>query len=237
MELAITMVISSFLYVGFLGFFVKMSKEDMENATNQKLAFIEESLRKYVQANGALPCPASRTLALTNASLGTATDCTAVSASGTADVTNGGVSVRIGAIPVTALGIDRSYIYDGWRNRFTYVVVKNLATTLTTFKSYAPSGTGPIVIQDKNANPINISSDVSYILISHGAKGYGAYDMNGVQLKACGSTVESQNCNDDYTFVDEHYFPTENSSYFDDVLRWKTRNMLTKSSGLAIAIQ
>ncbi len=237
LELAISLVISSIIYVSFLGYFVNMSKGDLEKETNAKIQEIEAALNKYVQTNGYLPCPASREDALTSSNLGVSTDCTLGSATGTTDVTNASTTIRIGAVPVATLGVDRNYIFDGWKNRFTYIVVKSLATTSSSFKSYAASGTGPIIIQDKNANQTNVSNDVSYVLISHGMKGYGAYNIDGTVIKACGAALESQNCNDDYTFVDSDYFPTENTSYFDDVLKWKTRSNLIKSSGLAIALQ
>ncbi len=237
LELTITLLISSIIYIGFLGYFFEMGKGELEKSTQDKLKYIENSLNNYVKTNGILPCPASRTESLTNANLGVSTDCSQASANGTIDITNSSTTIRIGTIPAATLGIDKNYILDGWKNRFSYIVVKDLATTSSSFKSYAASGSGPIIIQDKNANQTNISNDVSYIIISHGIKGYGAYNADGVIIKACGSSLESQNCNDDYTFVDSEYFPTENASYFDDVLHWRTRSNIIKSSGLAIALQ
>lgn len=237
LELAISLVISSLIYVSFLGYFVNMSKGSLEKETNAKIREIEAALNKYVQTNGYLPCPASRADSFTSSNLGVSTNCTLGSVTGTTDVTNASAEIRIGAVPVATLGIDRNYIFDGWKNRFTYIVVKNLATNADSFKSYAASGTGPIIIQDKNANQINLSNDVSYVLISHGIKGHGAYNIDGTVIKSCGATLESQNCNDDYAFVDSEYFSAEDVSYFDDLLKWKTRSNLIKSSGLAIALQ
>lgn len=208
----------------------------MEKTTFDRMDKIESALQQYLRTNGTLPCPANRTLSLNNASLGTPTDCTLPSATGTTDVGASSSAIRIGAIPIAVLNLDRNIIFDGWTNRFTYAVVKNLATTPTAYRTYSATGSGPFTIRDKNTNQINISTDIAYIIISHGEKGNGSYHIEGAQIKACGATLESENCNNDNIFVDAEYYSTPNSSYYDDILRWKTRSRLIKTSKLAIAL-
>ncbi len=235
-ELTITLLISSIIYTGFLTFFFELTKTKSENLTKERINQIELAIGKYLILNGTLPCPASRLDSSNSVTLGVATDCTLSSATGTTDVSAVTPALRIGAVPTTALNINPLYMIDGWGNKYTYAVVKNLATTPSSFSSYSASGTGPFTLKDKNANQINSSSDISYILISHGEKGYGAYSADGIQGKACGTTLESENCNNDNIFVNAEYYGTNNSSYFDDIVKWKTRGRLIKANKLAIAL-
>jgi type II secretory pathway pseudopilin PulG len=235
-EIAVTLIISSIIYVGFLGFFFNLTKLDKEKTTIEKLNQIEEAIGQYVRQNGYIPCPASRIDNLNSSNLGVPTDCTLSSATGTTDITVSASTIRIGAVPVAVLNLDKNTIFDGWTNRFTYIAVKELSTTQNSFKTYAATSGGPFIIRDKNANQVNISDDVGYIIISHGEKGYGSYNVNGTQVKACGTTLESENCNNDNIFINSKYYGIENASYYDDIMRWKTRSRLIKSNNLAIAL-
>jgi type II secretory pathway pseudopilin PulG len=235
-EIAVTIVISSVMYVGFLTFFFNVVKADKEKITIAKLDQIEEALGKYLRKNGTLPCPASRLDSLVSSTLGVATDCSITVPLGILNITTPSSPIRIGTVPVRALELDSNTIFDGWNNKFTYAVIADLAISSNSFKTFAATGVGSFIIRDKNSNQMNISNDVSYVILSHGEKGIGSYSINGIQVKACGVTLEAENCNDDYIFTDAKYYATANSSYYDDILRWKTRSRLIKSNNLAIAL-
>lgn len=235
-EMAVTLVISSLVYVGFITFFFNAVKADKENITIARLDQIEEALGNYLRKNGTLPCPARRVDSLVSSTLGVAADCSTIVPLGILNITTPSSPIRIGAVPVRALELDNNIMFDGWNNKFTYAVIADLAVSSNAFQTFEPIGVGSFIIRDKNANQINISNDVSYVILSHGEKGIGSYNINGIQIKSCGTALESENCNDDYIFTDAKYYADANSSYYDDILRWKTRSRLIKSNNLAIAL-
>jgi prepilin-type N-terminal cleavage/methylation domain-containing protein len=194
--------------------------------TNNALDKIQSALDTYVAKNGYVPCPASRTAAVSSATYGVATDCTATAPTGTIDVGSGAAQIRIGVVPTRTLDLNDSDMLDGWDNRITYVVIKQLAQNSTSFTSYTNTAADSIIINDSSGNRINApladDNHVVYLLISHGRSGHGAYNSNGANFIACGSFVDSENCNSNNTFVDTNYNPNT-AKLFDNIIRWKSR--------------
>jgi hypothetical protein len=211
-------------------FFVNLNMKNAENMTKDKLEIIESALENYVKVRGKLPCPSSRTESFESANLGLDSDCTLLSApAGTVDFLSADSDIRIGAIPVRELNLDKDLLFDGWRNRFTYAVAKDLAKTSESFRDFSPTGLGALTIKDKNGNTINSKNNVAYVITSHGPKGLGAFNIGGVQRTACPTPIGGENCNDDDVFIDAFLYPTHDNP---NMVKWKTRNYLIKSTAL-----
>jgi len=194
--------------------------------TNNELDKIQNALNTYVAKNGYVPCPASQTAAVSSTTYGVATDCTATAPAGTVDVGSGSAQIRIGVVPTRTLDLNDSDMLDGWDNRISYVVIKQLAQNSTNFTTYTNTAAETIIINDSNGNRINApladDNHVVYLLISHGRSGHGAYNSNGASFIACGSFVDSENCNNNNIFIDTNYNPNT-AHLFDNIIRWKSR--------------
>lgn len=237
LEMSIGITISSIVFISFITFYIKFFKEDQVLTTQTKLKKIEAAVIVYSSKYGHLPCPAPLNASLTSSSFGVSTDCAAAAPSGTTDSGSNNDAIRIGAVPFKTIGLDSSYAFDSWRNRITYVSVKNQSATTTLFYSFPTAGSNAIAVKDKNANFLHASLDTAYVLISHGEKGVGASNYSGTVVTACDSSLESENCNNNGVFIDSFYNPHATSTaYFDDILRWGTRSQIIKKTNMAIQL-
>jgi type II secretory pathway pseudopilin PulG len=220
--MAIVVVIMSIL-IGSVYALVPV-QTDVQNVdlTKAKLDRIQGAINAYVNQNGFLPCPADSTAAVATATFGTSTDCSTGSApTGTTESGTGDDTIRQGVVPSRTLNLADTDMFDAWNNRFTYVVIKKLATTITNFSTAAPTNAA-IIMQDVNNNQIN-NAPVAYVLISHGKHSDGAVNYNGVTTTCTAGTPEAQNCSNTSTFKDGVY-NTNSTNYFDDYVRWKTKS-------------
>ncbi len=230
-EVAISLLILGILAGTF--FDVKLIKTEVENIKNINDQFnqIELAIDTFVAKNGYLPCPAARTDAVATADFGKSTNCSTAAPSGTIETGSGVDIVRIGVLPVRSLDLPDSMMFDPWNNRITFAVIKNLAQNKPTYEAYTTASTNVIRINDANGNKINrdnLSTQenlVSWVIVSHGKDGKGSYNYNG-SLKACSSTLDQENCDDDNTFIDTPYNPSSTNA-FDDYVLWKTKNQQT----------
>jgi hypothetical protein len=118
-------------------------------------------------------------------------------------------------------------MFDPWNNRITYAVIKDLAKNSSSYSTYTTTSTDVIRINDASGNRVNrtnqslLESIVSWVVVSHGKDGRGAYNYNGA-LKTCSAGLDQENCDDDNIFIDTAYNPLS-ANAFDDYIRWKTR--------------
>jgi type II secretory pathway pseudopilin PulG len=226
-EMAIVLAILGMLAGTF--FDVKKFTTEAVNIKNinDQMQQIEEAIDTYIAKNGFLPCPARRTDLVDTANFGKATDCFAAAPSGTIETGTGVDTIRIGVLPVRNLDLPDSMMFDPWNNRITYVVVKDLAKNSSSYDSFTTTATDVIRVNSANGNRIHRSnlstmeSIVSWVAVSHGKDGRGAYNYNGI-LKTCSAALDQENCDDDNIFIDTAYNPSS-ANPFDDYIRWKTR--------------
>lgn len=221
-EMAIVVVIMSIL-IGSVYALVPV-QTDLQNIdlTKSRLDRIQSAIDTYVNQYGFLPCPAASNAAVASSTFGVSTDCTAATPpSGTSETGTGDNTVRLGVIPSRTLNLTDSDMFDAWNNRFSYTVVKKLATTLSDF-SNAVISNNTIIMQDANSNQIN-NSAIAYVLISHGKHGDGATNYNGVATTCPTGTPEAQNCSNTNVFTDA-FFNSNPANLFDDYVRWKTKS-------------
>jgi len=233
LEMALSLFVLSIMFSAFMTIYVTFSSQNQIAATQSTMQSIQAALDQYLLNTGYLPCPASLNAAKGASSYGAASNCAASAPAGTVDYGAGSTAIRIGAVPFKALNLPQEIATDSWNNRYTYVVVKSLATNASTFISTNP--TGAISIVDTNGNTIVSSGGTAYVLISYGPYGMGSYNAAGKQFVACGTNKGTENCNNDNVFRIAPYNDGKSSNQFDDFLAWKTRAQLIKDNQLAIA--
>jgi hypothetical protein len=127
--------------------------------TNQRLEVIRLSLVNFVTVNSRLPCPADGAL-LEGALLAGVSALTAAPPA---------CSKYDGTVPWSALGIASSDALDGWGRKFSYRVFIG-----------ADDLSNPAPINMKIVDGATTAEYVGFVLISHGATGYGAWPSGGV---------------------------------------------------------
>ncbi|NCC53683.1 MAG: prepilin-type cleavage/methylation domain-containing protein [Spartobacteria bacterium] len=190
--------------------------------TQKKLETVDEAMQLFLSLNGRYPCPADRGAAADTPEFGVEvddTDCVAPAAPGDTLTAPGagGVTVRIGAVPVRTLNIPDDFIADRWGGRFTYAVTARLATRNT----YTRTG-GAISAIDSAGNSLVTPADsVHYTLVSHGANGAGAVpSLGGGPLPCTAGTREEENCDNDATFRSSLLAGTaNNANLYDDLVK------------------
>jgi hypothetical protein len=190
---------------------------------NDKLAAIQTAIQGFQASAGRLPCVAPRSAGFPNLAfdqeiLNCAIDTTTAGVQGTARVelppAGSGIWIRIGALPTRTLGLPEAMGEDEWGNQLSYAVTESLTDT-TGF----PAGVGRIRVVD--AAGANLATNVSFILISHGADGKGAFSAKGsVMGKSCNSAagLDQENCNNDTVFRDAELSFDPGASFFDDLV-------------------
>jgi len=201
-ELAVVLAVMGVLLSTSLGSLLAMTSAKQAQVTRERLEIVDEALRKYMFANLRMPCIASRSVMIGSAGFGR-------ESCGGGGIANGdGNKIHIGTVPVRDLNLPDKYIYDGWHNRILYAVTEN-HTTVDDYMVF-PSA---IDVIDRTGTSVTIDPvysantfPISYLLLSHGADGKGAFGYkSGQQAQSCGlgSNLDVENCdNTDVTFRD-----------------------------------
>lgn len=229
--------------------FVTRSTDAKRARTIEKMDRIVDAITNYQLRNAHLPCPAGLALSEGNANFGVADNCNKstptfnnaspnFAGSSKYNASDGMHSLWHGAVPIRALNLPREYMYDEWGNRFSYVVLKNLAADSTAapndYNSFvATDGAKFIRVNDKNGTILpeisgSSSLAVGWILISHGQNGNGAYNRAGNLFPCDSSFADFDNCNTNngtgHNFIDDEITDqpgTQPANYFDDIVRWR----------------
>ena len=190
----------------------------------QQLNLIKQSLRFYGQVHGKLPCPADPALTPSDSGYGEpATDCSDDTPPGSITrveyPASSGSYVRIGAVPVHALGLERALMKDPWGNFYLYAISEDHLTTLDADTE------GVIAVEDGSGNALTTSA--SFLLLTHGESGGGGIsaETNSVLTACDAATLDGENCDfDDGLFYEARYFDTADAgiAFYDDYLVWDT---------------
>ncbi|MDY0028645.1 MAG: prepilin-type N-terminal cleavage/methylation domain-containing protein [Pseudobdellovibrionaceae bacterium] len=203
-EVAIGLMIIGILMVPALQMYKEYRYKEIRTRSEENLGVVANALKKFVVKNGRYPRPAESSIA------GGATGEGAEIAVGsitfpcstnmtTVCETTGTPANRayIGTIPFAALGLPKQYTIDGYGNRFTYAVTKDL----TVSGSFSDSGGKIQVIDQAGGNKQGTSSNVHYVLVSHGKNGKGTTTNAGVLFANCaGAGKDLENCDNDGVF-------------------------------------
>lgn len=196
MELAVVLVIVGLLASGLmLSLSTQRESATMQEAQRQ-LENIREALIGFALANGRLPCPASSTLANTDANAG-----------------RENCASQHGVVPWVTLGLPET---DPWGNRFTYYAHNLFTTTVAVgaLAAFTLDTIGNASIKDATGAGYDTASGLPAVVISHGARPAGAWLPNGTQITV-GTGDELENANTNTVFVSHTPTPV-----FDDQLTW-----------------
>ncbi len=164
-----------------------------------------------------------------------------VSISFTSAANNGSGLVRLTAASTGSLVNGRIVTINGGVYKGSYVAANVSATKVDlTGSTYSATDSGTLSWQEPGTN-------VSYVVISHGPDGRGAFPFNGSAVpsnKLCNSSatansspapctdssntscIDIENCNNDAIFYDTAYNDgTQATEYFDDYIVWGSNDL------------
>ncbi len=230
LELSIVILIISILIAGSMSASVTAMNNAKYKVTRDRMNEIYKAMGNYLINTKALPCPASLTAikssAPTYGTSGSAGDCTL---SGV--YANAGGTVVYGAIPAQTLGLNTEMAEDGFGNKFTYVVVKALTSTSDTTGFGAASSVGNLVVRESlGGSNIDNALDAMFVIISHGANKFGAFNNNAATQNAASTDADEQKnygsiAGAVVTLGTHFVSAAANSDVFDDVLFYKNKNI------------
>ncbi len=218
-ETAFLIIIGSSVLTAILTNLNSYIQEQKYKATQEKMAMIDESIKRYLEEKKRLPCIASFASSVDSATFGiemsTPDDegCPPppmpVGITRTPDN-----NVYIGMAPVRTLNLPDEFALDGWGSRITYAVT----ITRSRQASYESNSGAIRVFGNNDVTPL--ATGVDYILISHGSKNTGSYTISGSERGTCpASTLETENCDRDSIFRKALFVNINGSSEnFDDLV-------------------
>lgn len=243
-EMAIVMVIIGLLLSGGLVAVAPVLQNSKIAETNQRLDRIEQALILHVIRNGCLPCPADPTLASTNSSAGRANDNGTYypPVSGTASACAAtSCQNTLGVVPWINLGLSEADVSDGFGARIGYSVAVGVELAngmVRTPPATYPAPTTGVRIDNYSGVEQTGGTDptrAAYALVSYGPDRFDAYlAVTGTRITTgpnSGSTNQIENGDTDRVFVQDDFHAQTGSTYFDDIVRWRTAPMIIQLCG------
>jgi prepilin-type N-terminal cleavage/methylation domain-containing protein len=239
-EMAIVMVVIGLVLSGGLVAVAPVVQNTKISETNEKLDRVEQSLILYAIRNGCLPCPAdpaapsdgSGTNPAGESIKATATNayisgCTSTAACSFGETTQG-------SVPWVTLGLSEGDVTDGFGTRIDYSVTSALAHDnglVRTPPSTYPSGA--LTVNNYSGRPQTTAA--AYVLVSHGIDRFGGYVAGSGNHITSGtyssSTTQAENKDGDTTFIQDVFYPIGTTTYFDDIVRWRSAPMIVQLCG------
>lgn len=245
LELSIVILVISILIVGSMTSSVVALNNAKYKVTRDRMAEIYKAMGNYLLTNKALPCPASlKDLKSSSASYGTAGTTNGSNICNDGDgVYAGGTSAAFayGMVPVQTLGLSSDMAEDGFGSKFTYIVANAYAqSSVTTSDSVGfgrAVGTPTMTVRESlgGSSYQPNTTEAIFVIISHGANKYGAFNNNlASQNTASSESDEQANYGSSFsgtsggtaTFASSYIGTSPNSDTFDDVVFYKSRNQM-----------
>ena len=215
-EVAILLIVLGLIAVPMIKIYDLYREGEIAKRTEGNPLVIQSALQKYALRTGRYPRPATRNLPVTAVNFGAETaaagipNCTVGAnvvcrTTGFRDVLppGGNDPVLIGDVPYAELGLPLYYYTDGYGSKFTYAVTEGLTVPAT----FTDAG-GVIRLWDRtNNNHTGTTSNIHYVVISHGRNQKGAFADGGTLIQACtGAGDDIENCNNNGLFNDNYDF-------------------------------
>jgi hypothetical protein len=197
-------------------------KQKKDQQTEQNLNQVTQALAAYVLVHKRLPCPANPQATPDNAGLSED-------------------DRVIGLVPYRTLGLPETVAKNGYRYWLTYAVSLELTNRSIRHLMAENGGEEPTSIFCEISHPmtfLNVINEsgqpvlpedtqndmIAFVLVSHGSKGEGAFDDQG-RRRPTFDRDKIINAGDDFNFVDRP-ISLSRENFFDDTVRWVTRNNL-----------
>lgn len=233
-EMAIVLVVVGLIISGSIFAVAPIMDGAKATQTRQKLESIEKALVLYVIQNGCLPCPTDGGSAGNSQGLAVGSSGTYTSgcAGGACDIDDGDA-----VVPWGNLGLSREDATDGWGNYITYVVDADLAETSTSMTRTAPSSYPAGNLELTSATGSAITIDAAFVLISHGADGWGGRTPDGTTKTNPNTSNAPQVdnalgvCDDDNPCRQDTAIDADGDNQFDDIVLWRTAPMIIQMCG------
>lgn len=239
-ELAIVMVIIGLLVAPLIGEFGRYLVQKHRDNTQISLRSVDTAISDYYSEFGFYPCPSDRSIAFGQPGHGVS-DCTIYTAIGANScggsggqpgycrATQGAGEVLIGGVPYATLGIPFTESIDGWNQAMTYAVTRSMTVDAATFDP----ANGVVSVRDEFGAAANFHG----VVVSAGANGSGAFNIEGTSQPCNLALVESENCNNDGVFLNSlRYSEAQNANYYDDIIKprtWSASGIWTYTEGSA----
>ena len=254
-ELSIVMVVLAVMLGFGLQAVTTRSLKDNSGITKERIEKVQAAMEQFRYINGRYPCPADKTLTPGAAGFGEevvmGAPTTTQYCDTSAGVSNPDSDILVGTIPVKALGLPDEFMADGWGNKLTYAIDREMADYDRTLAAYDPTDNG-IPILTKTGTGASDDEDVTdadnragYLLLSNGEDKRGAIPLKKTgpdfACDATGNVAQQANCNDGddgggfVGFFDSDYNKGTSSQAlkFDDMITWQPVSRAMAGGGLA----
>jgi prepilin-type N-terminal cleavage/methylation domain-containing protein len=227
-EVAVALTVVGLLLGSFLKFYAILDQKERIETTRERLATLRTQLIYYVITHDRLPCPASGMKRK-----GASDDATDPCASDQTNPPEGvdlyspvvdkktehseSFDIWTGVMPVRDLQLDPQMGVDGWGNKFTYAVSRNLTMPGGMRGNPIPRGHISVVDGD-GANLLETPNTGRYVIISHGPSGAGAWTPDGGRRACPGGTLSESNCNNSGSFVIAPFSTAHGEKNFENIV-------------------
>lgn len=239
-EISIVLVVIGLLLSGGLVALAPVLENAKRTETENTLTKVEDAILLYTIQNSCLPCPANGTIATGTANAGQSeTNGPAYYTTQCADdtATNCRADDGNNVVPWVTLGLSEADAIDAWGNRLYYAITPalGLAASMDRAGTTYPAGTLDIGDLADAADPSdNIFTDAAYVMFSFGPDGSDARASQSGALRTDRYNSPDQDENSDGPtdgFVQDLPRQIEGTTYFDDILRWKSAPIIVQQCG------
>ena len=214
-------------------------KHQKARKTEDHLEQILQSLTAYLLNNKSLPCPSNPKASAEE--------------TGTSDQNCSFEDTTVGLVPYRTLGIPEKIAKDGYHHWITYAVDPALSNPDIKYLNAPDDVVLPNLVfceVQSGATPLNVTGPdkqsvldpssqakdpIALVLVSHGPSGDGSFDDKG-DRRSPASPDKGTNADSTANFVDRT--PSFNKGdFFDDTVKWVTRNNLMALYGKQICVR
>lgn len=224
-ELSIVLIVVSLLIIPLIRAYDIYKTQKIITDTKFTLGQASQSLTNFYEKFGRYPCPADRSIRFGEDGHGVER-CTELLAMGNGTCAGGGGycragttpddSVFIGGLPYVTMDIPMVETIDGWKNKFTYAVTASMADDRP--GAVFDPDNGAVSVVDEFGVDVNEGRLMHGVVLSAGMDGVGAFSLNGNLRPCVAGTVQSENCDNDTTFVSSYVYEAEGPTHNDDFL-------------------